>query len=1069
MSKDEDIIYIDEELPEIDYLEIISMEEIIKHNPNFIAFSRDEIYNELFNFVKSKTKTENFLQLFYEIVNKKQNVDNFIIVADETTRGNFEESSIDEFISELKKYDKLNPSLALNSKNKLWFPLDYDTNNTKIRFTAQQKTVIELSKDNNFIVFKDDNTNIPIMGVYFYSPTIISNDYLTDKIVSHLNKSSEKIEIKTSDNYKDFDELIKDYKIPLPIDKIDTDNYNYITIHNLLQKYNYSFDNISSENLEIIKKHLEKLNKNEKIEKITYKSIQIKAIELNNPRYTFFNILKEIRKLIDITINSVDTINKQIEVIRDEKTATTPLAITKDLVSIVDNINNENYDEVINNLINLRKNISIDNALFSLNQFTKNNKKDIIIQLDELETKFELLKYAFVDIYKIRFSFASDEHELEIGNDESKYEGVPKKIIGNFTNEDYGVNDDMNDNVNDEMNLKDENEFNKYYNNYYYKQETGFLELLKLVLPFLLKMQVLGKLPINYDNIVEKLFNKYRLYDSKTTILKKYNPDMDDNDIMIINKKSWKSILLNPNENNKVIQAIQEYFDNFMDVIYNIISLWIINIQKAVFDNDFVFNYNNCSQECSHLWDNYGAPFDMKAKNGILYYLICVFKEVYNIEYKDEYGNIIPDDTDHKEIIINIIKKDYIDDITIMQKNIAKPDKINKGREYYDTLKSFLDTRDYKNDKFFKAYIDALIYMPSIKFIKIHKYLQGCCLEKIDENFTADLYLRTERKDLKKAKEKLTGKRVFNEPRYKRFYITKKQEKKTIEYFSPISNNITYPIIDITINRWIDNIIDTDIKTIFTKEILESLIKSVYKTGENYKDLYISYFNNKDLKYLFNKSNYYFDNYKQIGLTISKLLFKHLNKDANDFIIIIKNTLIELDKLKSIITDDNYNDIITIRRIAVIRIMSLPSSIESVMNKQFKPIIDISKELYQNILKDITNTIVGLLKNTQMFDNKEQIDFINIIREKNKFDILAKMNKKTREEKDTEKELKKYGLKFDDDNDDIMDDNIKPEVNKDKNDDDEEIDGEDEYMVYEEDGEGDDIFMNRQEYGFIYT
>ena len=149
--------------------------------------------------------------------------------------------------------------------------------------------------------------------------------------------------------------------------------------------------------------------------------------------------------------------------------------------------------------------------------------------------------------------------------------------------------------------------------------------------------------------------------------------------------------------------------------------------------------------------------------------------------------------------------------------------------------------------------------------------------------------------------------------------------------------------------------------------------------------------------------------------------------------------------------------------------MSLPSSIESVMNKQFKPIIDISKELYQNILKDITNTIVGLLKNTQMFDNKEQIDFINIIREKNKFDILAKMNKKTREEKDTEKELKKYGLKFDDDNDDIMDDNIKPEVNKDKNDDDEEIDGEDEYMVYEEDGEGDDIFMNRQEYGFIYT
>jgi hypothetical protein len=1066
MSKDE-VIYMDEDLPEIDYLEIISMDEIMKHNPSFIAFSRDEIYNELFNFVKTKTNTENFLQLFYEIVNNKTNVNNFIVVADETSRGNYEESSIEDFISELKKYDKLQPALALTSKNKIWFPLEYDANNTKIRFTAQQKTIIELSKDNNFIVFKDDNTNLPVMGVYFYSPKVIDDDYLTDKIVSHLYKSPEKFDIKTSDNYKDFDELIKDYKIPLPIDKIDIDNYNYVTIHNLLQKYNYNFDNISSDNLTIIKKHLDNLNKNEKTEKISYKSIQIKGIELHNPRFTFFNVLKEIKKLVDITLNSVDDINKQIDIIRDEKLAATPTNITKDLVSIIDNINNENYDEVINNLTNLRKNISIDNALYSLNQFTKNNKKKIIIQLDELETKFELLKYAFVDIYKIRFSFKSDEHELEIGNDESKYEGVPNKIIGNFTNEDYGNDDGFNDNDGmDDLRLKDENEFNKYYDNYYYKQETGFLELLKIVLPFLLKVQAIGKLPINYDNIVEILFNKYRIYDSKYTILKKYNPDMDDADINDINKKSWKSILLNPNENKKVIEAIQEYFNNFMNVIYKLIAYWIINIQKSIIDNDFVFNYNNCSQECSHLWDNYGSPYDIKAKNGVLYYLLCVFKEVYDIEYKDEYGNIIPEDTDYREIILNIIKTDFIDDITIMQKNKIKPDKINKGREYYDTLKSFLDTRDYKNDKFFKAYIDALIYMPSIKFIKIHKYLQGCCLEKIDENFSADLYLRTERKDLKKAKDKLMGKRVFNESRYKRFYISKKQEKKEIYNFLPISNYITYPIINSTINKWL---MDIKPNVIFTKELLDQLVQSVYKVGENYKDLYISYFNSKDLKLLFNKHNYYFDNYKQIGIYISKLLFKHLNKDANDFITIIRNAMDELDKLNSIITDDNYEDIVLIRRIVVIRIMSLPSSIESVMNKQFKPIIDITKELHQTILKDITVSIVGMLKNTQMLDSKEQIDFINIIREKNKFDILAKMNKKTREEKDTEKELKKYGLKFKDD-DDIMDDNIKPDVNKERGDDDEEIEGEEEYEIDEEDGgEGDDIYMNRQEYGFFYT
>ena len=97
-----EIIYIDEDVPEIEYYELVSMEEIIKENPNFIAFSKEEIYNELFNFVKTKSKTECFLKLFYEVVNKKTNVDNFIVIAD-ANRGNFEDLNIEEFISDLKK------------------------------------------------------------------------------------------------------------------------------------------------------------------------------------------------------------------------------------------------------------------------------------------------------------------------------------------------------------------------------------------------------------------------------------------------------------------------------------------------------------------------------------------------------------------------------------------------------------------------------------------------------------------------------------------------------------------------------------------------------------------------------------------------------------------------------------------------------------------------------------------------------------------------------------------------------------------------------------------------------
>ena len=205
----DDIIYLDEEIPEINYFEVVSINEIIKNNPNFIAFSKEEIYNELFNFVKTKSKTECFLKLFYEIVNKKTNVNNFIVIAD-ANRGDYQNLNIEEFISDLKKYDKINDAnLALSSKNKLWFPLKYDIDNNKIRFKAEQKTIIELSSDNNYVVFKDDETNIPIIGVYFYSPVTILDDYLNDKIMSHLYKPI-KLDIKNViDENENFEDLIK--------------------------------------------------------------------------------------------------------------------------------------------------------------------------------------------------------------------------------------------------------------------------------------------------------------------------------------------------------------------------------------------------------------------------------------------------------------------------------------------------------------------------------------------------------------------------------------------------------------------------------------------------------------------------------------------------------------------------------------------------------------------------------------------------------------------------------------------------------------------------------------------
>jgi hypothetical protein len=76
------------------------------------------------------------------------------------------------------------------------------------------------------------------------------------------------------------------------------------------------------------------------------------------------------------------------------------------------------------------------------------------------------------------------------------------------------------------------------------------------------------------------------------------------------------------------------------------------------------------------------------------------------------------------------------------------------------------------------------------------------------------------------------------------------------------------------------------------------------------------------------------------------------------------------------------------------------------------------------------------------------------------------MNKKTREDKDIEKELKKYGLKY---NEELLDNEIEPEVNKEKVENYEENEGEAEYKVDMEDNESDDEYMSGSNIGFIYA
>ena len=77
----EHIIYLDEELPELEYYEILTFDELILINPDFITLTSKEIYSELYEIFKNANKSNNFLDLFYNITDKEIiNTTNYVLI-----------------------------------------------------------------------------------------------------------------------------------------------------------------------------------------------------------------------------------------------------------------------------------------------------------------------------------------------------------------------------------------------------------------------------------------------------------------------------------------------------------------------------------------------------------------------------------------------------------------------------------------------------------------------------------------------------------------------------------------------------------------------------------------------------------------------------------------------------------------------------------------------------------------------------------------------------------------------------------------------------------------------------
>jgi hypothetical protein len=1095
-----DIEYIDEDLEDIEYTEILTFEEMSKINPSFIALDKEEIYNHLYIFFKNKKKSDLMRSLFYEILinrdskNGKINDYTNYIFDTETELVKYGDNELDNKTQLEIFIDKYKDKSQFKEFYKRKFSAVYNINSDKIRLKPTHNTNIIISENNEFDkpdfpkyypIIKEypiikcsqidkveyisnindgDDINLPVNGAYYKIPTSTNNDYMYTKIASHLLNSIN-TNYKSSDNYKDIYELIKDTRpyFGIIIDEINNnkDSYylDYSNINNIFKKYDYSLDFISEKDLEILSDNMYSIIKNEKERKSIHKSFKIIKPKLINQKLTFFDNIDKTLKYINVSSEIVSFLEKTRELINNYKNDilqdnVEPLK-NYNIYDIIQRINDDTIkiEDVIEDLKLSIKYINLDITLETINDILE-AKENIEGIKDSHNNNKNLFKYT----RDHTFDYDTDGKHYVIskrenkaicdGNDIDDYEGLQDDddIIDD---ENKGVVNDNNQNTNN--NNTNNYDLNAYISNINFRNDKGFIEILKIILNMIKKINDIANIDIDYDEISSFLFKKYR---GESTRYEKYLKEFETNnkDDAIKNAKKYSEMF--PNHirsllsdkkydkiNRDIIKNINEKFiKTINEMFYNSICFWIVDTQDKIFKNKVSLNINNMNP--NHI--------DKLNTRGLLFYTVDIISEYFKNHNNNEY---MINTEDLRRTLKHIIENEYKnigDDILnelLYQKINEKKNKCNEDK--------------YKNLDDERYYIHKLLFTPNnnTKYEKIHKYIQGCCLRKLDNNFN-DIsdFENTNNSEIIKLKEHYSKVRINNIKRDIRFtppkvikksskkgkksdksddeitredeendddkdiYMKEDKEKyKNIKFIN--KKQYTYNINNNDVAEWLESM--RNVSELLPNNLIDSLkmddFDSVRATiTDNIKKL-------KKVKKNINMEflNCKYINYKEILLNICKILYVNFNSSPKykdneklkekifDAIKEIKTMLKHLYKLNKIRLgnndDDNENgddidsDIYLINLLIISNSLNYPE-LSGIENIPSDFISYNTGELYEYI----KNYVDG--KYNKFLTSEEIAIFINEKREEYKIKKLKEFDGHDQEENEIRRQVKAAGL-----------------------------------------------------------
>ena len=1053
-------------------------------NDNDYKHGKTKDYVELYEYRK---KANQITDLIFNIIKNTDDnngnlldYDNYIFNADVekifTSEKIINKTDVQNF-NNLKKKTVSNHDIA---KNKYFFAIKYNNDSTKVRLKPLSKINITIEPNDKFFpiyypIFPSDDVNIPIISVNYKIPKVITNDYIYNQITSHLIKSKN-INFVSSENYENIRDLVKNVKPDIYniLEYLKKNiNYDYYDIEIALNKFGKTLDLINKEDFDALYDYLTKAIGNLKERKNITRPVKIKKPDIINKKLLFFEKLSSTIQLLNLTENIIEFLDKSKMILDNERENNIIIQEEKgwkdlNIYKILQDIKNtgiyDNEAVIVQKLDFIKhflKNENILEAIQTIDNILKTNeKKELIVKkYEKVKGENEYSRNHIFDYDKDGKQYIISYREIKEIKD-SHTDGIPINAEGTVYESRQENDDDTINNENDDINMLDYNKLDieKYKKNNIYNIELGFIDALENLLNIMYDITKFACIDFDYDALCIELFKYNRSIYKRRDLYKKY---FEDNDIEVseeimnsldiiapkfiydlVKSKSVPFADIDDNQETIINECNKIWIEEFNDMFLNALAYCIINIQEKILNNTIPITVDLLNGNFISYWDNCGTPIHKKEKRGVMTYLIEVVKEYFQgkinnnfNEYKINTDNLF--DRTYKKI------EEYY---SVNLENIKKNDEIcrEKKKELKGKIEREKLVKLCKNDKnenkleqCKRQYVLSLLYMPDVNYVKIHRFLNGCCLKQLNDTFSDNIdFENSNRTDLIFFKEKYAKIRMTNKPRDLRFIPNKDKNELFNEDEDIIDRIIFDDMYNIDNNSklvaiWLNKMKDKN-NSIFQIDIIEDFennnIKSIKsnitfninlltKTSKHIGDDFIDNFNNVKKNSKGKKDSNDKINYLNIIRAIMKVLYGNLrNKDNSEYINILLNNsindlraiIIDLKELNNIYNDEIENKIDIINKYIVSRALCSPFNTYDTLNgKIISNVID--HQLIYKITNDIYKSVLEIIK-ISFPTMEENIEFLNKQREENKQGKIKILNDKTIEDIKLLKELKKAGV-----------------------------------------------------------